>query len=114
LAVLYGIGFLGVIRNHESAFIYNDQKTIQASEDEFLIHPCFRDALRSTSAIGMAGFESSMVSPETLVSRVDQGVSMVAGRDVIQRIGRSYRRLQYIEEVCRRVDAAFTSSKLVI
>lgn len=59
LGILHSIGLLGVVRHNVTHYYYQDktQKRIQTSDLQFVIHPCFRNALQSTSAIDMAPFE---------------------------------------------------------
>jgi hypothetical protein len=59
LGILYAIGLLGVVRQNVTHYYYQDktQKRIQVADSQFVIHPCFRNALQSTSALDMAPFE---------------------------------------------------------
>lgn len=59
LGILYAIGLLGVVRQNVTRYYYQDrnEKRIQPTDTQFVIHPCFRSALQSTSAIDMAPFE---------------------------------------------------------
>lgn len=72
LSILYSIGLLGVIRNGKTAYVYaqNTERQVKAQDREFVLHPCFRNALQSTSAIKLAPFESEL-DPDSraLVSR---------------------------------------------
>lgn len=57
LDILYGVGFLGVIRDHKTTYVYDDPNSIEANEGQFVVHPCFRDALRSTSSVDVPEYE---------------------------------------------------------
>jgi hypothetical protein len=50
LDILFDIGFLGVRRGGHVIYSYEQGKDIKPTDREFLIHPCFRAALRSTAA----------------------------------------------------------------
>lgn len=60
LSVLYSIGLLGVVRNSRTCYAYsqNTERQVKSQDREFVIHPCFRNALQSTSAIKLSPFES--------------------------------------------------------
>ena len=61
LSILYSIGFLGVVRNGdgEAVYIYQDhhERRVRPEDLELVIHPSFRYALHSTSAINLAPFQ---------------------------------------------------------
>jgi hypothetical protein len=59
LSVLYSIGFLGVMRQGLAVYTYQDrqERRVRPEEVEFIIHPCFREALHSTSAINLSPFQ---------------------------------------------------------
>lgn len=48
--ILYGVGFLGVRRKTQTVYSYQDPVRIEPNECQFYIHPCFRQALRSSTA----------------------------------------------------------------
>ncbi|WP_369391079.1 hypothetical protein AB5J72_28150 [Streptomyces sp. CG1] len=55
--VLYDVGFLGVRRGNDVVFAGGDDLPVQPHETEFHIHPCFRAALGTTSAIDLRRYE---------------------------------------------------------
>ena len=61
LSILYSIGLLGAVRNGRASYIYNDrtERRIHPYDREFVIHPCFRIALKSTSAINVSPFQTA-------------------------------------------------------
>jgi hypothetical protein len=68
LRVLYSIGLLGVIRDGRTVYNYDvaQDQTIQPEDMEFVIHPSFRFALQSVSAVGHGPFQ---LDPAVLQSR---------------------------------------------
>lgn len=69
--VLYGIGFLGVRRNEAFAYSYEGGLPLDGDEQEFCLHPCFRQALRAVTASRLAQYEplASWVRVEHLAQR---------------------------------------------
>lgn len=67
LSNLFSIGFIGLINGGASAYFYQTglERKIEPRDIEFVIHPCFRHALQSTSAFAMAPFSS--IDPSELV-----------------------------------------------
>jgi hypothetical protein len=57
--ILFGIGFLGVRRNHRFEYAYSTEKPIETHETEFCIHPGFREALRATTAANIHAYSPS-------------------------------------------------------
>lgn len=57
LNILYGVGFLGVQRKHETLYYYKVPGTVEASDKVFVIHPAFRSALKSTSSIDIQPYQ---------------------------------------------------------
>ena len=55
--ILYGIGFLGVWRKLQAVYSYQDPARIEPTECRFYIHPCFRQALRSTTAADLQPYQ---------------------------------------------------------
>jgi hypothetical protein len=58
LSILYSIGLLGVIRNGETVYSYQEkvERGIRAADTQFVLHPCFRHALQSVSAMNLKPF----------------------------------------------------------
>ena len=72
LSVLYSIGLLGIVRDARTCYAYsqNTERQVRTQDREFVIHPCFRNALQSTSAIRLSPFESEFdANSRGLVSR---------------------------------------------
>jgi len=60
LNILYGVGFLGVQRKHETLYYYKVPGTVEVSDNVFVIHPAFRNALKSTSSIDIQPYQPGM------------------------------------------------------
>jgi hypothetical protein len=60
LNILYGVGFLGVQRKHETLYYYEVPGTVEASDNVFVIHPAFRNALKSTSSIDIPQYQQGI------------------------------------------------------
>jgi len=61
LSIYYSIGLIGVIRSGSANYYYDqkNERTIQPHDCEFVIHPCFRNALQCTSALDFVPFEGN-------------------------------------------------------
>ena len=73
LSVLYSIGLLGIVRHSKTSYAYsqNTERQVKSQDHEFVIHPCFRNALQSTTALKLSPFESEFDSNSRgLMSRV--------------------------------------------
>jgi len=57
LNILYGVGFLGVQRRHETMYYYKVPGAVEISDNVFVIHPAFRSALKSTSSIDIPPYQ---------------------------------------------------------
>jgi hypothetical protein len=57
LNILYGVGFLGVQRGHETLYYYKVPGTVEVSDNVFVIHPAFRNALKPTSSIEIPPYQ---------------------------------------------------------
>ena len=57
LNILYGVGFLGVQRRHETMYYYEVPGAVEVSDNVFVIHPAFRNALKSTSSIDIPPYQ---------------------------------------------------------
>ena len=60
LDVLYGIGFLGTVRNDATVYVYEDPKPISPYDVNLVVHPTFREALRATTPTGVPSFASNL------------------------------------------------------
>jgi DNA-binding CsgD family transcriptional regulator len=57
--ILFGIGFLGVRRNHRFEYAYLTEKPVEMHDTEFCVHPGFREALRATTAANIHPYSPS-------------------------------------------------------
>jgi hypothetical protein len=111
---LYSIGFLGVIRNEQTTFVYNDPGTIEYYETQFVIHPAFREALRSTSSVDLIQYEPTLfdASLSRIQSEISGGFSSRRGSIKGVRGGSAYRLVNYVQEMCERIEMATVTSGL--
>jgi hypothetical protein len=114
LSILYSIGFLGVIRNEQTTFVYNDPGTIEYYETQFVIHPAFREALRSTSSVDLIQYEPTLfdASLSRIQSEISGGFSSRRGSIKGVRGGSAYRLVNYVQEMCERIEMATVTSGL--
>ncbi|GAA3450802.1 hypothetical protein GCM10018962_26350 [Dactylosporangium matsuzakiense] len=54
--VLYGIGFLGARRGPHFEYMFDGNESLSGTEPAFCVHPCFRQALHATTAVGVSGY----------------------------------------------------------
>jgi hypothetical protein len=66
--ILWGIGFLGVVRDGVNEYSYSSPNKIREDEYMLVIQPGFREALRSTSSIVVRPYE-----PGRIRSRYESG-----------------------------------------
>lgn len=94
LNILYSVGFVGIERLNRTYYYFDDPKTVEFKDSLFVIHPCFRNALKSTSSLNLMPFEGmgeeERYSFETLRHR---GASRFLGETV--RSLRNFERLDY-------------------
>jgi hypothetical protein len=110
LSVLYSIGFLGVIRNEQTIYVYNDPQTIEYYETQFVIHPAFREALRSTSSVDLIPYEPTQFA--AIEAELDIGFSARRGAFRGTRGSRPFRFVQYVREACERIEMICAKSRL--
>ncbi|MFG2043701.1 P-loop ATPase, Sll1717 family [Dactylosporangium sp. NPDC048998] len=55
-SVLYGIGFLGVRRGDAFEYVHDNNLPLDGTEHQFCVHPCFRQALHTVTATGVAAY----------------------------------------------------------
>jgi energy-coupling factor transporter ATP-binding protein EcfA2 len=113
LSVLYTIGFLGVVRHGKTHYSYseNSERQIQANDVEFVLHPSFRNALQSTSAIKLSPFESQLdINRRGIHTRVVREARL--GQFEQLRSPRSERGLQYLESSLYRLRVGVEKSAL--
>jgi hypothetical protein len=114
LTILYSIGFLGVIRNEQTTYVYNDPRTIEYYEMQFVIHPAFREALRSTSSVDLAPYESTSFNANINQIRIEGRIGLSPRRGSIKAIrgSRGFRLVQYVKEMCERIEMVVAKSNL--
>ena len=113
LSVLYSIGLLGVVRHGKTCYSFgqNSERQIQAKDLEFVLHPCFRSALQSTSAIKLSAFESILdIERRGARSRFDR--EALIGHLDIYRGARSERGFRYLGINLERLRMAVEKSSL--
>lgn len=103
LEILYGISFLGVIRDGRACFAYEDPNTIGPGESSFVIHPCFREALRSTSSLELQPYTEweGILTEEVQRGHSKRGYGFRAVRGTP-----SVRIFFYLRETVERLQAA--------
>lgn len=106
LDVLYGIGFLGVHRKQRTVYAYTDPALVEPDECRFYLHPCFRQALRSTSATDLRPYPK----PVRFTPLEPPGVGRIGLRPV--RGSRDYALLRRIERVAERIGPLLTDPEL--
>lgn len=86
LSVLYGIGLFGVVRKGVTRYAYQEklEGRLQQMDDQFAIHPCFRPALQSTSAIDLRPFEKlpDIAMLESYRTKVRRGLRIGVGESL--------------------------------
>jgi hypothetical protein len=114
LIVLYSIGFLGVIRNEQTTYVYNDPRAIEYYEMQFVIHPAFREALRSTSSVDLVPYEPTLFDAgiSQIVSETLLGWSSRRGSIKSLRGSGSFRFARYVQEMCERIEMIAAKSSL--
>ncbi|GIG93376.1 P-loop ATPase, Sll1717 family [Plantactinospora endophytica] len=55
-SVLYGIGLIGVRRGDKFEYVHGRNSPLDGTEQEFCVHPCFRQALRATAAANITAY----------------------------------------------------------
>jgi hypothetical protein len=101
IEVLYGVSFLGVLRNDDVVYSGGSEPPVQPHEDEFYIHPCFRAALNATQS---TKFDEYRWLRDLTVHGAEQGVSnTVLGRVVPYRPARSFALIEALLESCQRI-----------
>ncbi len=111
LSVLYSIGFLGVVRHGKTYYSYlqNSERQIRANDLEFVLHPCFRNALQSTSAMKLSPFE-----PQLDIRNIPTRFAREARLGLFEQLRgpRSERGLQYLESSLGRLRVGVEKSAL--
>ncbi|MET8829984.1 hypothetical protein ABZX40_30810 [Streptomyces sp. NPDC004610] len=73
--VLYGVGFLGVRRGNDVVFVGGDDLPAQPHETQFVVHPCFREALGATTAIDLRPYEPSSAGTRIVTGNISPAAS---------------------------------------
>lgn len=100
LNILYGIGFLGVERNHRTIYSYDTPGTVEEGDNLFIIHPAFRYALKSTSSVDLSPDDSTIeIQQRRYLSEIYRGRSPV--RQQMEPF--QYKEMRYFLSRLRRV-----------
>ena len=77
LSILFMVGVVGVVRQGKTIYscFSNGDDRVHAADKEFVIHPCFRDALQCLSAINLRPFEQDPMDVEIALTRIGRGLS---------------------------------------
>jgi len=111
LSILYSIGLIGVVRHEKTIYSFgsNSDKQINISDKDFVLHPCFRNALQSTSAIRLTPYEAER--DEDRIHLRIAGEGNVSG-DVTVRGPRGLRAAGYTTRGVQRLAAMVAKSDL--
>jgi hypothetical protein len=114
LSVLYSIGLLGAVRQGKTCYSYaqGTERQIRQNDNEFVLHPSFRNALQSTSAMKLSLFESEFESGNrSLVTRFQREFRHGAGFESL-RAPRFSRGLKYLDERVQSLAITIEKSNL--
>lgn len=100
IRTLYEVGFLGVRRGNGIVYAGVPLLPVQPHEDEFHLHPCFREALGATSAAGVGAYDRQVL--DSIQSQVMSG-SVHAVAQGGSRVARRYILLERLERACRSI-----------
>jgi hypothetical protein len=114
LSILYGIGFLGVMRRNQATYNHIDSRTIEYYEAQFIIHPAFREALRSTSCIDLIPYQPGLLEANITQVFNEFNTESSARRSAVRhsRGNRSFRFVGYIQEICERIEIVAAKTNL--
>jgi hypothetical protein len=109
LSVSFLIGVLGVIREKTTRYSCDapSDESVRASDNDFIIHPCFREGLQCVSAINLKPFEQNPIDVEILHSRFERGLSVH-----IESMAKASYSLREVESLIHRVKQEVAGSKL--
>ena len=110
LSILYSIGFLGVMRNNQATYGHIDPRTIEYYEKQFIIHPAFREALRSTSSVDLIPYEPTLFA--SIISEHSIGFSSRRSSSKQYRGSRPFRFVSYVKEMCERIEYVAAKTNL--
>jgi hypothetical protein len=103
LAVLYGIGFLGVKRGNDVVYAGGAHAGIQPSESEFHIHPCFRVALHALEPSDINAYQMVAGSLGVQVGSSNVQANLIFGRDIVFATSRDSSLLDALANSCERI-----------
>ncbi|WP_328768630.1 P-loop ATPase, Sll1717 family [Streptomyces sp. NBC_00286] len=106
LDVLYAVGFIGVRRRGAIVYSYEDPDRIEPHETNLVLHPCFREALRSVSAADLHPYRPTIVGERFISQRRSR-----AGSPVL-RGSAGFEAAESLIKGCKRVRAVVGSSNL--
>jgi hypothetical protein len=81
LDVLFVVGIIGTVRNGATIYACNtdDDQRLRLEDKDFVVHPCFREALECVSAINLKPFEENPISLQAITP--GRGLSRPEGVD---------------------------------
>ncbi|MFJ8504461.1 P-loop ATPase, Sll1717 family [Streptomyces avermitilis] len=100
IRTLYEVGFLGVRRGHGTVYAGVPLLPVQPHEDEFHLHPCFREALGATSAAGIGAYDRLVA--DSIRGQVGSGHVDATARGVT-RVSRGHALLGRLQRACRSI-----------
>ena len=101
IEALYGVSFLGVLRNGDVVYAGGSELPIQPHEDEFHIHPCFRAALNTMQS---TKFDEFRGLSHLATHAAAQGITnVIVGGAVPYRPVRAFALMQALLESCQRI-----------
>lgn len=106
LEVIYSIGFLGVLRPSGVSYAFKGATGVGPADETFIIHPAFRDALRSTSSLDLRPIDMAK-----LRRRIESESSAVGTEMPIVR-GLRERPARFLADRCERIIDGFLKSAL--
>jgi hypothetical protein len=104
--ILYAIGFLGALRSSGPSYSFAGSPSVGPIDEQFLIHPAFRDALRSTSSIDLRAPDF-----DRLRNRIEYRTRAVLGETPVIR-GERNRLTSAITFRCQQIIDSFIRSPL--
>ncbi|KAB1140799.1 hypothetical protein F7R91_34875 [Streptomyces luteolifulvus] len=99
--VLFGIGFLGVMRGHNVVYSDGAQVPPQPGEEEFHVHPCFRPALGGLGPVDLTAYSPNRM--RNIHGGQNALVRSSSGSDIPLGVGRDFRLLDDVTRACERL-----------
>jgi hypothetical protein len=100
IEVLYGVSFLGVLRNGDVVYAGGSEPPIQPHEDEFHIHPCFRAALNTMQSTKFDEYRLLHLGGHAAAQDI---TNVILGRGVSYRPVRAFALLEALLQSCQRI-----------